>query len=54
MAKTAVKKHEEEIKQNLCGICQKPLKLIKIIQNGKTKSGKTCDCGLFVGNKKIS
>lgn len=53
MAKTAVKQHDKKTQQNICSVCNKPIKPFSIMINSKTKMAKQCDCGLFIGNKKI-
>ncbi len=53
MAKTAVKQHDKKTQQNICNTCKKPIKAIGIVIKNKTKMARQCDCGLFIGNKKI-
>lgn len=44
---------EKVIQKQVCNKCGKPIKVIRIMGKGKNKLGKQCECGLYVGDKKI-
>jgi len=44
---------EKVIQKQVCDKCNQTIKVIRVMDKGKNKLGKQCECGLFVGNTKI-
>ena len=44
---------EKVVQKNTCQKCNQTIRVIRVMGKGKTKLGKECGCGLFVGNENI-
>jgi len=44
---------EKVVQKKVCEKCGQTIKFVRVMGRGKTKIGRECNCGLFVGDEKI-